>query len=986
MFFDHNSAINLDSIHESREQNFNPFRDEPHNLFDFVPKRAEFPKNNEKEENLDFKIDNVLLDVEIAVEEANRKKKKEVTCKKYSKTNNVIINPKLPIDLKTLASTTIETQTDNLNSTYHLPPITVKIQKIYDMTLIRSKDLGQDEGITKEILLRGDYEIEDNNTLAILKDLSKTGNDKSPTSRKNRKRNEVMAIDILNFDEELYQHYTRKDYKEIKAEKQLVLEEKGKDSGNFSRTDRLREIKSKVDQSPKVIQELAFLELMRDLKSFFQKIDEAKEIMRSYITNVNFESFMSFNFIEGLKRSAETELLSIYRQEKDRIFIKQDLAKEILLESVNKIISLQEKKDNESEFIKHVAKPLEKYITFLLMQVGKFPINEEFFKYYGSLSEKYQSLFNMKSTKMGTAKIRDFSDFETFATARSPRHTKEETLDSQFGIFSDINKILVKFKKYFYISVGSELKGAFTSYTKDTKTEASSLMNLNFSLISTLFLSIENYYLELYPSCCGLISNYLTVKYMHCFSCESNVCKKCLKQHLNHDYFDISNIYKNKFETTLGYDYELFPKKVMNSNEEQAQYCKFISDSVLLFIMRNTTNPIFSTNILDSNRFNDTEIVTIVDYMHQLYIEYFFKEIVQIIRSPLYAAKKDQEYKSKGFGFIDQTISNFNRLLQENSISSFNFNSFLESIDLYKQMTTIQIKLNNYRSDTSALMEECLIKSNLHKKELISTIRMSNPVPSTSFSSKTNMQTSESSIDPKQFYYNNFIIERKTDIVNEFLNNFYLTSAEAKAGKIPILERKIKALHSQVIEQAKCSENVNKHAITAIGKSLARTEDKQIFDEAEADDDDNSIDSMHSPKNFDENPVTNKLKQIKIILSNQLKNKFSNKRDKPMPVTKKRKPINTNFEGFPDIKDNFLDLQLSGKILVGLFQEKPVSTPIKNEKGVINEEESNEIANYFDENFFIKNGFRPKLKFVAKCLEGLFDLVNHYGKVVYKRR
>ena len=59
---------------------------------------------------------------------------------------------------------------------------------------------------------------------------------------------------------------------------------------------------------------------------------------------------------------------------------------------------------------------------------------------------------------------------------------------------------------------------------------------------------------------------------------------------------------------------------------------------------------------------------------------------------------------------------------------------------------------------------------------------------------------------------------------------------------------------------------------------------------------------------------------------------------------------------------------------------------LEQKSNLYNVDDEDKAMNYLDENFCIKNGFKEKLHLVLDYLNGLFDIIDHYGKVIYKKK
>ena len=1001
------SILNLDS--ELKDDVFTPYNNEGNeNLFEIKPKDAnkENKQVDQKKENaLEFKIDNVLLDVDAVIEETyKRKEKKSGPIKKLvlspkkggqpGSPVNALKENKDQIDVGKEDFFKDETTLDFNNASHvNQQPLTIKIQRIYELSFVKTKkELNQPKFI-KEILFRGDYDIEE--TIPLSEEIKKfkSGNvqeAKINTVKKIKRRNEIMCIDLENFNQETFEYYTKKDYKDMKADRIYFDKYAKNKESNIMKLERMIDIKHAVEQEhPKIIQERAFLEIINDMKEFHSRINETKDLLKSTFKEVSLESFVIFYLLEKINEKTDEDPNSIFTFDKNKFIVKSAVVKDFINDYISKITEFYTQNTEDKlgqDYINFIALPIEFYIDFLMEQLKSFPFSEDYLarfhpNSYILMKNKFDEINNKNNIGKGKASEKNvIKDFEDDAYSPNENQGKRQTvntkfasdlLNSNFQIFKDIYSLHKKLKKYFYVKVTDEFKSKFGWFSTG-KNEEPPLYSLNYNLFSSLLLKIEKFYLDFNSACCTNFHNYLNKKFAHCFTCQSNICSNCLKFHSNHKIFDFANIYRNKISNIYGYDFELFPKKNLTNPEEQANYYKTISDIVINFIMKNIENPVLNpmseNNLM--NMFNNKAFISIIDYFHALLIEFYFKEFVQIIKSKSYAAQIYSNY-TKYNGYTDKIILTFNKILKENNINMSNIKSFLSQNTVYHKLILFK-ETSKFEKENRTIIEDCLVNKiacelNTSKVLVNSNKYNNNDIPQSNVDILVGQYNS-----PKNFYIRNFIMY-KQPMMNKFFNNYLLYDELLKEKNITILENQIKNLYHDLFN-TNSHEVINKHSVKYIIQILYKKSDITGLNS------DLKSKTAVSLYKKDTNTIPDKLKIIKNILENHIINKSDKlKQSKAIKGTamKKKKDYLTSYIHAPDIKDFPEELGTTARIMIKLLEQK---------SNLYNVDDEDKAMNYLDENFCIKNGFKEKLHLVLDYLNGLFDIIDHYGKVIYKKK
>lgn len=945
------SLINLDSEVRDTEI-FDPYDEEKSKLFELIPKK---PKILKHEDVLDFRVDNVLLDVDAVFEEANKRKIQEKLEKaaeeKHAK--------------------------EQLNLSYEAPPLTIKVERVYDMCITKSKSSLSDPMFSREILVRADYDIEENSS----RNAQVMGMEQTAYVKKTKKLNEVFSINLNKFDEEIFRFYTRKDYLEIKAHEMYSNENSGQGKTPIDQNEKrekISEIKKTLELTPQAMQEKAFIKLVEEIKGLFTKLEEAKSIINVYMKEINLESYLIYYLIDHLVQNSKEDIRVYFNSEKLKFSLRDDRIYDVLYEYLNKITEFYTQNTEDklgNEYYTHIAKPVEKYIMFLISQVSKFPFNDDFFKVFQQHNCKYNSLLNWKHPKTAKQSEKNVKiskknisttvfDPPSRRNAVNPINNADNPELSVFEIFKDIEKLKKIFRRYFHIQVSKEYKDKFEASCAN-KIDEPPIYNLNFNLISSLFLRVERFYADYTASCCTKFGSYLDKKFAHCFTCKINVCQNCLRFHSNHQLYDFANIYRNKIENINGYDVELFPKRNLSTPDEQANYYKTIGDIVLNFILRNTKNPIVNNTINPNDRFNDQEYITLIDYVQSLYLEFYFKEFIQIIKSKSYATKIMQDFTKRGTGVIDRIITNFNRVLRDNMISATSVYDFISSPECYKALITHKDTIK-YHKENRGIVEEILVSKISAELNKNRTVVQSNKYNNYDFPQEKMEVLISQYNSPRNFFCNHFVSTKKP-IMNLFLNNYYLSNTAVKEKYLLIIESQFKSLYEDIFKVT-LSNSLNRHCAKYMIKILTKKSDVTglIGD----------LSSKISVSLYKKDHTTfqEKLNLIKMILENHIVG--GEKKATKQAQSKKRKGVNQNFELYPDIKDCYYDLEAEGKILVRLLEQKT---------NIFNVDSEDKPMNYLDDNSLIKNGFKSKLNLVSNYLLGVTSLIDHYGRVVYKK-
>ena len=117
-----------------------------------------------------------------------------------------------------------------------------------------------------------------------------------------------MCVDLDNFNIESFTYYTKKEYKDMKSEK-IYYEKypKGKES-NVHKLEKIKDIKQIVESDhPRIVQERLFIETVKGMCEFKQRLDETKKILQTTLKEVSLESFVIFYLLEKIKEKGHQE-------------------------------------------------------------------------------------------------------------------------------------------------------------------------------------------------------------------------------------------------------------------------------------------------------------------------------------------------------------------------------------------------------------------------------------------------------------------------------------------------------------------------------------------------------------------------------------------------------------------------------------------------------------------------------------------------------
>lgn len=546
----------------------------------------------------------------------------------------------------------------------------IKIKKIYEMSIVKSKQNMNSEAFAKEIMIVGNYEIQKltNNKEEIKEEESKQNDNsqisKSESDNENpviKRKKGTLFLNLSKINLYDFAHYSSENYITHKIEK-ILIGKYGEGTNKVKREELLEIRNSILSSNPKVKFELSFIKLINILDVLFNTTPKLLKDIESNLKEINIDSFFIFLFFQTLMNeenlmkylcvSNSTSKFTISKDKISSLFdtvfnsIKVSLKKDIKngLDSIQELHEININKQNkifnqeifsnqdmqkcnieilenlfkhQKENIQIISEKATYYVKTILekSKPSFFKLNLIINQFdLLSLAEIRRNLQNPELFKESNEESNQHIDIKKLKDKEMKKKTeKKPKFMNKIEKWKELeNKLKSKF------SIFKDLEIIYKNFYDNLVIKTINLKDcesksMYSNLVALYMTKMHKYLFSNYSKCCSKIHKEGLNERCICCDCDCFICYSCIKYHSNHQLYDLSESLKfNYFNNTKGFNFKLFPVKNLSKEEDKKEFLNFLSENDLYFISKQYDKFIGSIDLTNQNSISCTSFLEVL--------------------------------------------------------------------------------------------------------------------------------------------------------------------------------------------------------------------------------------------------------------------------------------------------------------------------------------------------------------------------------------